>query len=1278
MMKSITKNTTPFSREIVFIDPSVEDCSTLAAGVKPGAEVHILKATEDGVQQISQYLKQRPKAKAIHVVSHGSAGRLYLGNTQLNSERLDHYGPDLEKWSTEDLLLYGCNVAVGDSANFVRQLSRATGARVAASANPTGNVKLGGDWQLGVRAGEISTSVVFNAETQKTYQGVFSEPNDTLAEATATGLTSATPGVFTHSGEIGDNPNVAPGLDVDLFKFDLDLGEQVRFPDMTIDLLDETGMPMGGAMVKLLDSTGMEATGGTSFDPSTYERIYRSELGGTYYIGVSGVPAYDPNTEGSGDPMYGDQLGDYTLNIETIGRTMGADEPNDTLTEATVTGLTSATPGVFTYSGEIGDNTNILQELDVDLFKFDLGLGEQVRFPDMIDLLDETGMPMGGAMVKLLDSTGMEVTDWTSDPSTYERIYRSELGGTYYVGISGVGTYDPNTEGSGDPMSAMGTGSYNLNIETIGRTMGADEPNDTLTEATDTGLTSATPGAFTYSGEIGDNTNILQELDVDLFKFDLGLGEQVRFPDMVDLLDETGSLMGGGTVKLLDSTGMEVMDWTSDPSTYERLYRSELGGTYYVGVSGVGTYDPNTEGSGDTMSGGQVGDYNLNIETIGRTMGTDEPNDTLTEATDTGLTSATPGAFTYSGEIGDNTNILQELDVDLFKFDLGVEERVRFPEFIDLLDETGSLMGGGTVKLFDDTGMEVMDWISDPSTYERIYHSNVGGTYYIGVSAVSAYDPTMEGSGDPMSAMGTGNYNLNIETIGRTMGADEPNDTLTEAKDTGLNSTQPIFTYQGQIGDNTNILQALDVDLFKFDLSVGEIIRFPEMIGLLGEIGMPIGTGTVKLFDSAGIEVTDWTFDPDPFYERMYQSDVGGTYYIGVSGVSAYDPTVEGSGDPMSAVGTGSYNLYLETTGSSSNQAQPFDFNADGIPDILWRNNTDGNNQIWLMNADGSRNTIAYPGYRNTNWQAVEVADFSNDGVADILWRNTTNGNNEIWLMNNDGTRNTIAYPGARDANWQVVEVANFSNDGVADILWRNTSNGNNEIWLMNNDGTRNSIAYPGARDANWQAVEVTDFSSDGVADILWRNTTNGNNEIWLMNNDGTRNTIAYPGARDTNWEMAEVADFSNDGVTDIFWRNTTNGNNEIWLMNNDGSRNTIAYPGARDTSWEVADTADFNGDNVDDIIWRNTTDGNNQIWLINSDGSRNSIAYPGYRDTSWSVADVADFSNDGVSDILWRNGTNGSNEIWLMNSDGSRNTIAYPGTRDTAWEVISDDFNAI
>ncbi|MBS9769349.1 MAG: PQQ-like beta-propeller repeat protein, partial [Trichodesmium erythraeum GBRTRLIN201] len=632
------------------------------------------------------------------------------------------------------------------------------------------------------------------------------EPNDTLTEATDTGLSLTNPGIYTFSGQVGDNSNILQEEDVDLFKFDLDIGEEVNFnlPELWVD----NENPNGQATVRLFDSTGYEISwdywdygpepGGTFWTPEA----------GTFYLGISGDgnSYYDPNTEGSGS---GSNFGSYELTIETIDRTMGDGEPNDTLTEATDTGLSLTNPGIYTFSGQVGDNSNILQEEDVDLFKFDLDIGEEVNF-NLPELWVDNENPNGQATVRLFDSTGYEISwdYWDYGPEPGGTFWTPEAG-TFYLGISGDGNsyYDPNTEGSG---SGSNFGSYELTIETIDRTMGDGEPNDTLTEATDTGLSLTNPGIYTFSGQVGDNSNILQEEDVDLFKFDLDIGEEVNF-NLPELLDENNSPIGQATVRLFDSTGIEI-DWDYGTEAGTGTFLTPEPGTFYLGISGDGniSYDPNTEGSG---SGSNFGSYELTIETIDRTMGDGEPNDTLTEATDTGLSLTNPGIYTFSGQVGDNSNILQEEDVDLFKFDLDIGEEVNF-NLPELLDENNSPIGQATVRLFDSTGIEI-DWDYGTEAGTGTFLTPEPGTFYLGISGDGniSYDPNTEGSG---SGSNFGSYELTIETIDRTMGDGEPNDTLTEATDTGLSLTNPgIYTFSGQVGDNSNILQEEDVDLFK-------------------------------------------------------------------------------------------------------------------------------------------------------------------------------------------------------------------------------------------------------------------------------------------------------------------------------------------------------------------------------------------------------------------------------------------------------------------------------
>ncbi|WP_375473913.1 DUF4347 domain-containing protein [uncultured Nostoc sp.] len=159
--------TTPTSaREIVFIDAGVENSQQILSGVNPLAEVIYLKSNENGVEQISRVLRERQNIATIHIVSHGDEAKLQLGTTSLSSQNLKQYAKQIRGWGdaltdTADILVYGCDVAAGnDGKKFVTQLSRLTGADVAASDNLTGASNLGGDWELEYTTGSIEATTL--------------------------------------------------------------------------------------------------------------------------------------------------------------------------------------------------------------------------------------------------------------------------------------------------------------------------------------------------------------------------------------------------------------------------------------------------------------------------------------------------------------------------------------------------------------------------------------------------------------------------------------------------------------------------------------------------------------------------------------------------------------------------------------------------------------------------------------------------------------------------------------------------------------------------------------------------------------------------------------------------------------------------------------------------------------------------------------------------------------------------------------------------------------
>ena len=164
---------------LIVIDSAVSNYEKLIAGAVSGVEILVLNPNSDGVSQITTALAKYSQLATLHIVSHGSPGCLYLGNSHLGLDNLERYTNQIQTWfsSSASLLLYGCNVAAGDAgAEFIQKLHQLTGANVAASAKPTGSSTLGGDWELEVTTNEFNPSLAFLPEVMETYSAVLANP----------------------------------------------------------------------------------------------------------------------------------------------------------------------------------------------------------------------------------------------------------------------------------------------------------------------------------------------------------------------------------------------------------------------------------------------------------------------------------------------------------------------------------------------------------------------------------------------------------------------------------------------------------------------------------------------------------------------------------------------------------------------------------------------------------------------------------------------------------------------------------------------------------------------------------------------------------------------------------------------------------------------------------------------------------------------------------------------------------------------------------------------
>ncbi|MEO5352825.1 MAG: DUF4347 domain-containing protein, partial [Magnetococcus sp. XQGC-1] len=309
--------------EILFIDARVQDKQTLIDGVKPGVQVVELAANRDGVQQIAQVLHQemaQAEAKpftAIHIVSHGREGELFLGSAELSNDSLPRYAETLQEWGKTltnqgDLLFYGCKVGGGTEGTlFVDRVSQLTGADVGASNDLTGAAAKGGNWNLEVHSGTVESSVLFSSDARQTYRDVLAtltvtNTNDTGAGSLRTVLSGSASGDtiqfssslygqtitltsgqltisqnITIDGDMTDSTSGSSQTDDGTPNITIDAGGSSRVFRISSGTVNLTGLIITGG-TSSNDGGGVKISGGTT-------TITNSEITGNTASGASNV-----------------------------------------------------------------------------------------------------------------------------------------------------------------------------------------------------------------------------------------------------------------------------------------------------------------------------------------------------------------------------------------------------------------------------------------------------------------------------------------------------------------------------------------------------------------------------------------------------------------------------------------------------------------------------------------------------------------------------------------------------------------------------------------------------------------------------------------------------------------------------------------------------------------------------------------------------------------------------------------------------------------------------
>ncbi|HLF97304.1 MAG TPA: DUF4347 domain-containing protein [Methylococcaceae bacterium] len=383
-------------RELVFLDTALAGWEILLAGFGSDVEVVLLDPTQDGLEQIAAYLSSRssdPESPlppgeglgegetpttydAIHIYSHGSSGELQLGSLTLTQDNLDQYQTELAVigsalTDTGDLLLYGCNVAQGEEGiAFLNDLSRLTGADIAASTDLTGAGSLGGDWVLEASTGVIEAGQALSEEAQQDYSHVLNYTDDydlaLMAKEAYNDNPQSVAGwevldtrregeffavafqkddriVIAYRGteRIGST-DVSADLAIanPLAAWDAEFDEAIKFADMVLahnsgKHISVTGHSLGGALAQV--AAQMFGFDGATFDPGGAGNLINSTEFGTWAAnlgtGYTGYPDIAINQgPASGFTNY---LVDHSLVSGWIGDHIGGTEQLDFFAYAT-------------------------------------------------------------------------------------------------------------------------------------------------------------------------------------------------------------------------------------------------------------------------------------------------------------------------------------------------------------------------------------------------------------------------------------------------------------------------------------------------------------------------------------------------------------------------------------------------------------------------------------------------------------------------------------------------------------------------------------------------------------------------------------------------------------------------------------------------------------------------------------------------------------------------------------------------------------------------------
>ncbi len=295
-------------------------------------------------------------------------------------------------------------------------------------------------------------------------------------------------------------------------------------------------------------------------------------------------------------------------------------------------------------------------------------------------------------------------------------------------------------------------------------------------------------------------------------------------------------------------------------------------------------------------------------------------------------------------------------------------------------------------------------------------------------------------------------------------------------------------------------------------------------------------------------------------------------------------------------VGDGTFNtpLHFDNTGQYAPFIDTGDFNEDGFPDVATTNTNSGDTSVFLNEFVPD---------------AVPVVDFDGDGKTDLVWRNQSDGRNVIWIMDGQNVTETRTLRQLRNTDWELSGAADFDRDGNVDLWFKNAVTGRNTVWFLDADQDLIDSQVVAEAGPDWRVGGFGDFNSDGRQDVFWEKT-DGRRSLWYLGGDqgiSTIDTAKPQGLNADFFSVTGIADFDQDGDPDVIYRRVGTPIARVSLMNDTLQTSVINLPDYG-KALHLAVTGDFDGDGRLDFFWRRSNGVVNRLWLGTDTGDGSSL----------------------------------------------------------------------